>query len=585
MSEQIRYSLPWTETNSSVNNEKSRNSMSPQGNLLPDDHIRPFSRGMIKLYGVWSVALLATFMAGYGIGSMTAINAMPTYQTSFNSDGKGVQSLNCGIMDKLVFSMWPIAACAFFWLGPILADKLGRRGGMFVSSIVYILGTALNAFAKNFQWLLPGRFFLGAAVGLMQPAAPPYVVELAPPLNRGVLTGKAYSIGMIHITYDDNVDADHYHTRTTSFWLLGNAVATIVCIFTNEMDSNLAWRLPLIIQLACPVIMASIVLFLPESPRWLFAHGKPEEAKRILCKYHGNGSYTALVAKEMDQIAASLNIAPTKMFDYSTLANTRGKAYRLMLAVLTGAAGQMSGNTLMLFAPNLYKQVGMNGVRQQLIMTLIPTLIGLVFAMFGTYCTDKIGRRPVLMYGTFLCALFLALAMICSAITLKGATTVSVNEYNDAAAKGTITSLILFYAVCGWAYIPMVAVYPSEVMSMEQRSTGMGLVVLALNLCSVLGQLTTPIALQKIGWLTYLPWVCWDLIETGIWYLVAVETKGRTLEELDAIFDSPNPVRASLIIAQEVAIPNSEETGHGISLVSPSQLDRKASEAKTGEAQ
>ncbi|WWC90612.1 uncharacterized protein L201_005548 [Kwoniella dendrophila CBS 6074] len=59
------------------------------------------------------------------------------------------------------------------------------------------------------------------------------------------------------------------------------------------------------------------------------------------------------------------------------------------------------------------------------------------------------------------------------------------------------------------------------------------------------------VALQKIGWWSYLPWICWDLIQTGIWYFIAVETKGRTLEELDEIFKAPNPVKASLEIAEK----------------------------------
>ncbi|WVW85516.1 hypothetical protein I302_107554 [Kwoniella bestiolae CBS 10118] len=514
MSQDIRYSIPVTETRSTDNEGEvgRESSHMNEAQLLQNDHLDPLSPGMIKLYAVWSVALLATFMAGYGVGSMTAINPMPTFQNYFKFEDVGVST-------GLVFSMWPIAACALFWLGPIIADRLGRRGGMIVSSLVYILGTSLIAFSKNFGMLFAGRFLLGAAVGLMQPAAPPYVVELAPPLNRGFLT------------------------------VLGNAVATIICILTEQIKSDWSWRLPLVIQLICPTIMASTVLFLPESPRWLYAHGKPEKAKAVLTKFHGNGVYTPLVAKELEHITLSLSTAPKKMFDYQTVANTEGKRYRLMLALIMGAAGQLSGNTLMIFAPSLYKQVGMTSVRQQLIMTLIPTLIGLLFAIFGTYCTDRLGRRPMLTFGTFLCALFLALAMTCSAISLKGVTTISVVIYNNAAAKGTIAFLVLFYATYAWAYIPLVAVYPPEVLSMEQRSTGMGLMVLTLNLASVLGQLTTPIALQKIGWWTYLPWVCWDLIETGIWYLLAVETKGRTLEELDAIFNAPNPVKASLQVA------------------------------------
>ncbi|OCF44045.1 hypothetical protein I317_02153 [Kwoniella heveanensis CBS 569] len=284
--------------------------------------------------------------------------------------------------------------------------------------------------------------------------------------------------------------------------------------------------------------MASTVMLLPESPRWwvfptrspwlvpskhpvlielyrLYANGRAEQARAVLAKYHGNGNYTRLVAKEIDQIATSLEVAPKKMWEYSTLANTKAKRYRLGLALLIGGGGQDD-------------ILGMTSVRQQLIMTLIPTLIGLVSAVIGTWCSDRLGRRPMLVWGTFMCAIFLSLTMACSAVSLKGATTTVVDDYNGAASKGTMAFLILFYVAFCWTYIPLFSTYAPEVLGMEQRSTGLGLMVLCLNASSVLAQLTTPIA------------------QSAIYFLVAVETKGRTLEELDEIFNSPSPVKASL---------------------------------------
>ncbi|OCF31543.1 hypothetical protein I316_06742 [Kwoniella heveanensis BCC8398] len=286
--------------------------------------------------------------------------------------------------------------------------------------------------------------------------------------------------------------------------------------------------------------MASTVMLLPESPRWLYANGRAEQARAVLAKYHGNGKYTRLVAKEIHQIATSLEVAPKKMWDYSTLANTKAKRYRLGLALLIGGGGQLVGNCLMIYAPSLYRQVGMTSVRQQLIMTLIPTLIGLVSAVIGTWCSDRLGRRPMLVWGTFMCAIFLSLTMACSAVSLKGATTTVVDDYNGAASKGTMAFLILFYVAFCWTYIPLFSTYAPEVLGLEQRSTGLGLMVLCLNGSSVLAQLTTPIALEKVGWWTYFPWICSALAQSAIYFLVAVETKGRTLEE------QMNPVKASL---------------------------------------
>nr|XP_031864047.1 uncharacterized protein CI109_000691 [Kwoniella shandongensis]KAA5531119.1 hypothetical protein CI109_000691 [Kwoniella shandongensis] len=478
-----------------------------------DLNVKFTSAAMIKLLGVMSIVLLATFMAGYGVTTMTAINAMTTYQDYFDFD-------NSGVTTGLVFAMWPIAAAATFWIGPLLADKFGRRGGMFICSIVYILGTCLVAFAQNFGMLLSGRFFLGCSVGMMQTAAPPYIAEMAPPVNRGLLTG-----------------------GFNCFWLLGAVTGTVIAILTNGIKSNWAWRIPFVV-----VIMASTVLFLPESPRWLYAHGYPERAKSVLCKYHGDGHLTPFVAKQLEQIAHSLRtqtttpaVAVTSLWEYKKVANTRGKRYRLGLALLMGGLSQL---------PTLYKQVGVTNVRSQLIMTLVSNLVGLISSLIGIFQLDRLGRRPMLIITTSLLFLTLSLAMTCTAISTNGSRSIGgsdgVEAQNKSASRAAIAMLMLFNAVFSWGYTPLQATYPAEVLGMEQRSTGMGAMVLVYNLSSVLTQMTIPISLQHIGWWTYLPWVCWDAVETLIWYLVAVETKGRTLEGMDYIFDAPRPVAESL---------------------------------------
>ncbi|KAL7423855.1 hypothetical protein Q5752_001439 [Cryptotrichosporon argae] len=237
------------------------------------------------------------------------------------------------------------------------------------------------------------------------------------------------------------------------------------------------------------------------------------------------------------------------MWDYGVLVKDRASRHRLWLAMMMGAFGQLSGNGLTNYLPSLYAQVGVTSTRLRLALTLASTLISLPFALIGTYHTDRLGRRPVLIGGTLLCTLFLAVSMACSAaagVPLASSTDTTARATHPAAGRAAIAGLILFAAAFAWGYTPLQPIYPSEVLSNDMRAAGMGCMVLATNLSMFLSQFAIPVALDKIGWWTYLPFVIWTLFEATAWYFLAVETRGRTLEELDDVFNAPDPVRASL---------------------------------------
>ena len=177
---------------------------------------------------------------------------------------------------------------------------------------------------------------------------------------------------------------------------------------------------------------------------------------------------------------------------------------------------------------------------------LVASSVSLCTAIIGVWHTEALGRRKMLILGSFLCAVTLGASMLSSALSHTNIS--AMTHGNAAASRAAIACLMIFCAAYAWVYQPLLPIYPSEVLGLEQRSAGMGLFVLVLNLCcesfwterisgqcltaAFLNQLVIPIALQKIGWWTYLPFVIWDLVETGAWYLFAVETKGRTRQHL-----------------------------------------------------
>lgn len=102
------------------------------------------------------------------------------------------------------------------------------------------------------------------------------------------------------------------------------------------MHNSWAWRTPTVVQAAVPGIVAILVLFLPESPRWLISQDRNEEAIAILAKYHGEGDRNSSVVQieyqEMtEQISSSSSSSDKMWWNYKDLFNTRAARYRIGL--------------------------------------------------------------------------------------------------------------------------------------------------------------------------------------------------------------------------------------------------------------
>lgn len=90
--------------------------------------------------------------------------------------------------------------------------------------------------------------------------------------------------------------------------------------------------MPTALQAAIPGIVAVLVLFLPESPRWLIAHGRSEEAMAVLAKYHGESPVVQAEYLDMQQQISSESGSSDKVWwDYRDFVNTRAARYRLGL--------------------------------------------------------------------------------------------------------------------------------------------------------------------------------------------------------------------------------------------------------------
>ncbi|KAF7366633.1 MFS lactose [Mycena sanguinolenta] len=485
--------------------------------LSTGPQLKPFSANAFKLYLVLFVASMGSLSFGFDVDVMSKVNGMVQFTDYFGISG-GDTGGGQGVVVAVLFNAFNFGCFAGGFVAGQIADRLGRRGGMFIASIFILAGVSLVTAAQNRTCLFVGRFATGFGSALNMSAAPAYVSEFAPPQWRGCIAG-----------------------LNSGFSFIGSVVCSGVTIGTGRINSSLSWRVPFATQFVPTIVLAVGVCFIPESPRWLISVGRKDEAHDILAKYHGNGNSNApLVLLELRELEASIttNVSDKRWrnyFDYSELFNSRGARYRTFLTSWLATCCLWSGPGIFAYITVVFNLAGVKTQEGRLIFSWLSTVTAALGGIFGAFIVDRTGRRTLWLCGTASCGLALAMAAAFIAKTQS---------------QGAITCLLLFSFVESVTYTPLQGkrhrVYTAECLNFPTRSKGLALFGLIESLAAMLNNYAGALAFRAIGWRYIMVWAVWDVVETTVIWFYAVETKGRTLEELEAIFEDRHPVAASL---------------------------------------
>ncbi|KAI1848839.1 hypothetical protein JX265_001169 [Neoarthrinium moseri] len=460
------------------------------------------SSNMIKLYGIMAI--------GYR-SLMGAINAMPSYQNDFGLTGGGSTT-------GIIFIIYNLGQIASFPFCGFLADGYGRRICIFIGCLIVLIGTAVQGTANHLPQFIGGRFVLGFGASIASAAGPAYTVELAHPAYRGTMAG-----------------------MYNNFWWLGNILAgwTTYGSLENYKQSSWAWRIPTVVQAGMPAVVMCLIMFFPESPRWLIHKDRAEEGLAIFAKYHGDGDANSpLVQLQYREIVEEAQITrnDNPWWDFRELVNTRAARYRLAMVIGMSFFGQWSGNNVVsYFMPEMIKSAGIHDESKQLLINAINPIFSMIAAVYGATLLDKLGRRPMMLFG-----LMGALVFYCMLTAFTAST-----SSNPNLAYGTIVSIYLFGICFAWGFTPLQTLYAVECLENRTRAKGSGLNFLFLNIAMVVNTYGISVGMQAIGWKLYLVYIGWIMVEIVVIYFFFVETAGKTLEELGEIFEAPNPRKAS----------------------------------------
>lgn len=479
------------------------------------DNISMTSKSILKLYGILSVITFACCMNGYDGSVMSSLNAMDTWHDYFNV---GTVGSEIGLVTA-IYSAGSTIGCAFASPG---GDIYGRRFGISLGSAIILIGTIVQASTTTLSGFIGGRFLVGLGVPIVTTSGPTYLIEMAYPTWRGACGGL-------------------YNVLS---WYIGALTASWSCYGLGFLNNNWSWRVPLIIQAVPAVICMLAVWLLPESPRWLFMHDRYDEGRKILIKYHGDGNEDSAVVKlECEEIQASVVFARglangQKWWDFRVLWSSWRISYRFWLVMLVSVFSQFIGGAMSYYMPSIYTSLGIDGQQKQLLLTGLNQVIGIGFGCLGSFMVDWWGRRPLFLWGTFLTGL---VYLVMNVLAARAG-----SHIGNGAGYAFITMTFLYGAIFSFCWTPLQALYPAEIMRNDFRIKGMAAQGLISSVAGFVNLYAFPIALDNITWRTYTIYLVIHFVEWAFMWYGLVETKGRSIEELDEIFEAPHPVKASL---------------------------------------
>jgi MFS family permease len=185
----------------------------------------------------------------------------------------------------------------------------------------------------------------------------------------------------------------------------------------------------------------------------------------------------------------------------------------------------------------MIKNAGITSTNKQLLINAINPIFSMMGAVYGATLLDKLGRRVMMLAGLT--------GGLISYIMLTAFTAQS--EIHPNLSYGVIVSVFLFGIIFAWGFTPLQTLYAVECLENRTRAKGSGANFLFLNIAMVVNTYGISVGIEKIKWKLYLVYIIWIVVEMLVIYFFFVETAGKTLEEMNDIFEADNPRKFSTL--------------------------------------
>ena len=302
-----------------------------------------------------------------------------------------------------VASLSLAATLAMMFAGP-LSDRFGRRIILKYAALLYAFSALLSAVSPSFIILVFARMMAGVGVGASLILAPMYIAEISPPEKRG----KMVSFNQLNIVVGISVA---FFTNYLIVHLSQSDAAWVESLKIREFN----WRWMLGIEFFPAVLYFFLLLFVPQSPRWLVMKGRFDEALNIMKRLGDEESAVKVINEIKENIL--LDTAPKKKTPVKELFVPAMKLV-LTIGIIVAVLQQITGiNSVFFYAPMIFEQSGI-GTDAAFIQAILVGLTNVIFTIVAMVLIDKLGRKPLLVVGVT----FIALSMFLLAYGFNAAT-------------------------------------------------------------------------------------------------------------------------------------------------------------------
>lgn len=493
-----------------------------------------------NIYVIAGVSVVGGALFGFDISSVSAQLAEQSYLCYFNQDENPPTDANgtCGGPRSLVQGGITASMAAGSWLGALisgpLSDRLGRKYSIMVGCIIWVIGSTLSCASQNIGMLIVARIINGLSVGIESAQVPVYIAEISPPSKRGRF------IGMQQWAITWGILIMYYISYGCSF--IGKQ---------NPVEYNTAsWRIPWGLQMVPAFFLFFMMMLLPESPRWLARKDRWEDCRAVLTLVHGKGDPNhPFVAYELQDIKDMCEFE-RRHADVTYLDLFKPNMInRTFIGLFTQIWSQLTGmNVMMYYIANIFSMAGYTG-NAGLLASSIQYIINVLMTVPALLWVDKWGRRPTLLVGSVLMALWMyanAGILATHGVVVPGGidhVAAQSMKVTGAPAKGLIACTYLFVASFAPTWGPVSWTYPPELFPLRLRGKGVAMATSGNWAFNTALGLFTPVAFANIKWKTYLIFGIFNTVAFFHVLFVFPETAGKTLEETEAMFEDPNGIK------------------------------------------